>query len=69
MTDRKKLVAELDAAVIEQSRCMGGVDPVGCVIAARRVSELRAALRDDPSFVTHLAGVISAPPRVPRRCR
>ena len=32
--ERMELIAELDAALAEQKRCMGGVDAPGCVIAA-----------------------------------
>lgn len=67
--DREKLMAELDGALAEQKRCMGGVDPAACVAAARRVTELRARLRDDPAFIVHLADVMAAPPRPPRRRR
>jgi hypothetical protein len=67
--ERTELTAELEAALAEQKRCMGGVDAPGCVIAARRVSELRALLRNDPAFIRHLARVMAAAPRVrgPRR--
>jgi hypothetical protein len=61
--DREQLIAELEAAVTEQRRCMGGVDSLGCVTAARRVIELRALLRDDPAFLSHLASGMAAPPR------
>jgi hypothetical protein len=66
--DREKLTAELRAALAEQRRCMGGVDPATCVAAARRVTEIRELLRDDPAFIDHLARVMAAPPR-PRRPR
>jgi hypothetical protein len=64
-----QLIAELDAALTEQKRCMGGIDQPGCVIAARRVTELREMLRNDAAFISHLADVMAAEPREPRRRR
>ncbi len=61
--DREHLIIEPEAAVTEQRRCMGGVDSLGCVTAARRVTELRALLRNDPAFLSHLACVMAVSPR------
>jgi len=67
--DRDALTAELNAAKVEMSRCMGGVDPAGCVAAAARISELRLQLRDDTTMFAHFAAVMAAPKRVPARRR
>lgn len=67
--DRGQLIADLEGAIAEQRRCMGGVDPAACVTAARRVTELRAMLRNDPAFLSHLMSVMATPLRVPRRHR
>ncbi len=53
-----ELLKALDEAKEEQKRCMGGVDPAGCVAASKRITELRLALRDDMAFVTHLGRVV-----------
>jgi hypothetical protein len=58
--ERTLLITDLEAAIAEQRRCQGA-DPVGCLTAARRVIELRAQLRDDTAFLSHLLAVISAP--------
>lgn len=65
--ERAQLIADLETAIADQRRCMGGVDPAGCVTAARRVTQLRAMLRNDPAFISHLAVVMAAPRRAPRR--
>jgi hypothetical protein len=68
-TQREALTAELDAAKLEMRRCMGGVDPAGCVAAAERVSVLRLQLRDNTAMFAHFARVMAAPKRVPARHR
>ncbi len=65
-------IADLEEAKREQSRCMGGVDPAGCVAAARRMVEIRAALRNDSAMIEHLAICLTTPlsvGRVRRRAR
>jgi hypothetical protein len=66
---RTQLIAELEAAIAEQKRCMGGVDPAGCVAAARRVGELRNLLRDDSEMFPHFQKVLDAPQPARRRPR
>jgi hypothetical protein len=56
--ERETLTAELETAKAEQARCMGGVDPAGCVAAARRVTELRVKLVDDVAMAAHLQACI-----------
>ena len=52
------LADELENAKREQKRCMGGVDPEGCIAASKRITELRLAMRDDTAFQAHLAKVL-----------
>jgi hypothetical protein len=59
--ERATLVASLESAKAEMSRCMGGVDPDGCVVAARRVASLRAALRNDAGMIEHFMNALRAP--------
>ncbi len=54
-------IADLEDAKREQNRCMGGVDPEGCVAAARRVVEIRAALRNNAALIEHLAICLTTP--------
>lgn len=68
-TDRERLIALLEAAKLEQNRCMGGVDPDGCVLASKRVIELRGMLRDDAAIVAHFGKVLAIAPRSKRRRR
>ena len=63
------MIASLDEAKREQRRCMGGVDPVGCVAAAKRIVELRNQLRDDAALLQHFQNVLNEPRRTPRRRR
>lgn len=60
---KAELLAELEVASAEQRRCMGGVDPLGCVAAARLCMELRAALVDDSAMIEHLGRVVVMPRR------
>ena len=62
--DRPALTTELEAAVLEQNRCMGGVDPAGCIAAARQVTALRNALRDNTAMQEHLSRVLLTPESV-----
>lgn len=57
--NKEALRIELDQANREMLRCMGGVDPQGCVAASRRVTELRLALRDDQAMIAHFARVMT----------
>jgi hypothetical protein len=59
---RERLITELVAAKVEQSRCMGGVDPAGCIAASKRITELRNALRDTAAFTVHLTSVFNGRP-------
>ena len=66
MTDKMQ---ELRTATDEMRRCMGGVDPDGCVRAARRITELRESMRDDRAMNEHLLRVVNTPESLPRRKR
>jgi hypothetical protein len=68
MPDRAELLAELESAKTELTRCMGGVDQAGAVRISRRITELRNALRDNPAMIEHLERAVREPV-VPRRKR
>lgn len=61
LTERTKLISELQGAKSEQNRCMGGVDPVGCVAASNRITVLRDQLRDDKMMFAHFMQVLAKP--------
>lgn len=67
--ERTALISELEAEKTEQNRCMGGVDPVGCVAAARRITELRNTLRDDSIMFAHILQQVARPLSVSRARR
>ena len=56
--ERNELTRQLEAAKVDLRARMGGVDPQGAILAAKRVTALRTALRDDPSMIEHLQAVI-----------
>lgn len=57
MVDRERAIEELKSAIREQSRCMGGVDPAGCVAASKRITSLRNALRDNRLLIEYVRAV------------
>jgi len=52
-------MADLEAAKAQQRRLMGGVDPVGCIEAAKLVTRLRMMLTDDDAMMRHLGQVVA----------
>ena len=60
--DRTETLAALESAKAELMRCMGGVDPDGAIVASKRITEYRNALRDNPLMIKHLSSVIEAKP-------
>ena len=56
--ERSVLLQQLEAAQADLRACMGGVNPQGAILAAKRVTALRATLRDTPALIAHLQGVV-----------
>ncbi len=64
-----QLSEELQQATAEMKRCMGGVDPTGCVRAAQRINVLREALRNDTHMNEHLLRVVNTPESLSKKKR